>query len=209
MSHSVFCQSDPLRCFYVSSLCFTGIPPVPYLTSRILFALCLETFAHSHNFPHNAFRFMHCSVRHTATLLNSRISVVGLQFFMDKMGRCALQIHPALRLSASFSLDSTQFQPLSKPSHPSHSTCTPSEPEVPMPLNTIYCSSDSDCLRYSNKLNCTRITAQNREANVDRRFMNFDNIGAAGLVMLRDTLFRLSDLDSVLLISEHVYRRRC
>ena len=54
-----------------------------------------------------------------------------------------------------------------------------------MPLNTIYCSSDSDCLRYSNKLNCTRITAQNREANVDRRFMNFDNIGAAGLVMLR------------------------
>jgi hypothetical protein len=54
-----------------------------------------------------------------------------------------------------------------------------------MPLNTIYCSSDSDCLRYSNKLNCTRITAQNREVYVDRRFMNFDNIGAAGLVMLR------------------------
>ena len=65
------------------------------------------------------------------------------------------------------------------------SSCTFKDPSAPHPLNTIYCSSDTDCHRYSKELTCTASAAQLRGDDWDRRFMNFDNIGSAGLVMLR------------------------
>jgi hypothetical protein len=66
-----------------------------------------------------------------------------------------------------------------------HSSCTFKDPNAPQPLNTIYCSSDTDCHRYSKELACTTSAAQLKGDNWDRRFMNFDNIGSASVVMLR------------------------
>jgi hypothetical protein len=65
------------------------------------------------------------------------------------------------------------------------STCTPAESSAPPPLDTIYCSSDIDCFAYSKELRCTQSESLSRGDNWDRRFMNFDNIAHAGLVMIR------------------------